>query len=43
MRRANVTLHRGDTVFVNIYAMHRRGDIFESPSGTSRSAWRPTM
>ena len=25
------TLRRGDTVFVNIYAMHRRGDYFAAP------------
>jgi cytochrome P450 len=26
-----VTLRRGDTVFVNIYAMHRRADYFDAP------------
>ena len=26
-----VTLRRGDTVFVNIFAMHRRADCFEAP------------
>jgi cytochrome P450 len=31
-----VTLRRGDTVFVNIYAMHRRADCFEAPE-----AFRP--
>lgn len=31
-----VTLRRGDTVFVNIYAMHRRADYFDAPD-----AFRP--
>ena len=26
-----VTLRAGDTVFVNIYAMHRRADVFDAP------------
>ncbi len=27
----DVILRRGDTVFVNIFAMHRRADVFEAP------------
>ncbi|HEY2748139.1 MAG TPA: cytochrome P450, partial [Polyangia bacterium] len=26
-----ITLRRGDTLFVNLYAMHRRADIFDAP------------
>src|SRR6185369_13807807 len=34
-------LHRGDTVFVNIYAMHRRADYFAEPERFSPERWTP--
>jgi cytochrome P450 len=36
-----VELHRGDTVFVNIYGMHRRADYFAEPERFSPERFAP--